>query len=91
VEIHPRFDLWMRGARFGTVIRMDKPSTVFPQGVAVVTMDHSQVKGVRRFVVADLKVIATASCPPDCDDFCCEPTNSCGSPWAGNGDGEGEV
>lgn len=41
VELHPGCDLWMRGARFGTVVR-EKGDTVW------VKMDHPQVKRLVR-------------------------------------------
>jgi len=38
IEIHPAHDLWMRGARLGTVKRIN------PNGLAVVKMDHPSVR-----------------------------------------------
>lgn len=42
VEIHPGCDLWMRGAKYGTVTDMDGE-------VVLVRMDHPQVRKVQRF------------------------------------------
>jgi len=50
VELHPGYDLWMRGARFGVVVRVK-------DGVAQVRMDHPQVKRLQRVPVADLKEV----------------------------------
>lgn len=40
IKIPAHFDLWMRGARYGTVIRVDKNS------VWHVKIDHPQVKRI---------------------------------------------
>jgi hypothetical protein len=48
VEISPRFDLWMEGARFGTVTRVQN-------GIVHVRMDHPHVKGIRKFKTEDLQ------------------------------------
>jgi hypothetical protein len=51
VEIHPRFDEWMRGDRFGTVIE------VISRGERVrVRLDKSQK--VRSYALADLAWIS---------------------------------
>lgn len=42
VELHPGCDLWMRGARFGTVVRC----SLTPMDRVHVRMDHPQVKGL---------------------------------------------
>jgi len=42
VELSPACDLWMRGAKFGTVVDVK-------QGLLVVRMDHPQVKRLQRF------------------------------------------
>ena len=42
VEISPHFDLWMQGARFGTVRKV-------VDGVVTVKMDHPQVRRLQRF------------------------------------------
>ena len=48
VEISPHIDLWMRGARFGEVKDV--------LGImALVRMDHPQVKKLQEIPVADLK------------------------------------
>lgn len=41
VEIHPACDLWMRGARFGTV-------TAVKDGVLLVRMDNARVRKLQR-------------------------------------------
>lgn len=56
VEIHPSFDLWMRGARFGTVVREYKSSKTGLNMVAV-KMDHPQVKGLFRFPAEDVTAL----------------------------------
>lgn len=49
VEIHPGFDLWMRGARFGEVIR----ERITAHGYQLdVNLDKS---GIRRFQPDELK------------------------------------
>ena len=50
VEIAPHYDLWMQGARYGKVIKLEGD-------VAVVQLDHWQVRRPRRFLAADLKPI----------------------------------
>jgi hypothetical protein len=50
VEIAPHLDLWMRGARYGTVVSVK-------DGIARVRMDHPQVKVLAKIKVEDLKVI----------------------------------
>lgn len=47
VEISPHYDLWMQGARFGTV----KSVT---DGIATVEMDNSEVKTLQKFPVGHL-------------------------------------
>lgn len=47
VEIHPGFDLWMRGARTGTVVREYISPKTGARMVAV-KMDHPQVKRLFR-------------------------------------------
>lgn len=57
VEIHPRFDLWMRGARFGTVHKI-QTSNDGKQIAIAVRMDHKQVRKLFRCSSPlDLKVI----------------------------------
>ena len=41
IELHPGHDLWMRGARYGEVVRVEKD-------VLVVRMDNAQVKKLVR-------------------------------------------
>ncbi len=48
VEIAPHYDLWMQGARYGTVRSIK-------DGVATVKMDHWQVDKLQHFPVEDLK------------------------------------
>lgn len=43
VEIHPHYDLWMRGARYGTI-----HSVSVCGAVVRVKMDHPQVKRLAR-------------------------------------------
>lgn len=52
VEISPSHDLWMAGARFGTIREVKILGNGQP--VAVVKMDHGQVKRLQTFKVADL-------------------------------------
>jgi hypothetical protein len=47
VEIPPGYDLWMMGARFGTIKR-------YRQGIAHIKMDHPQVTRLAHIPVADL-------------------------------------
>lgn len=47
VELHPVYDLWMQGARFGTVKKIE-------DGIATVKMDHPQVKQQGKFPIEDL-------------------------------------
>lgn len=51
VEIHPSADLWMRGARFGTVTKVG--------AVVSVRMDHPQVRNLFKAKSEDLKVISS--------------------------------
>jgi hypothetical protein len=44
VEIAPHYDLWMRGARFGTVKRVYLGDSVNPRERLAIRMDHPQVK-----------------------------------------------
>jgi hypothetical protein len=56
VEISPHFDLWMRGARFGTVVREYKSPKTGERMVAV-KMDHPQVRRFFRCLADDVKVL----------------------------------
>jgi uncharacterized protein (DUF736 family) len=56
VEIHPGFDLWMRGARFGVVVREYKSSKTGKNMVAV-KMDHPQVRQLFRCSADDVTVL----------------------------------
>jgi hypothetical protein len=51
VELSPGYDLWARGARFGTV-----HSLVTPE-VAMVRMDNRRVRKLQMIPVCDLKVL----------------------------------
>ena len=64
VEIPAYCDLWMRGARFGTVERVIERSSNFvaahdPRGgdIFAVRMDHPQVKRLARVLADDCKFI----------------------------------
>jgi hypothetical protein len=48
VEIHPGSDLWMRGARFGTVRKVKN-------GKVAVRMDHKSVRKLQWFYTTDLR------------------------------------
>lgn len=50
VEISPSHDLWIRGARFGEVVKI-------VEGVASVKMDHKAVKTHARVFVDELKIV----------------------------------
>lgn len=49
MELHPACDLWMRGAKFGTVTRITENSEGAP--IVHVRMDHHQVRKIQRFTV----------------------------------------
>ncbi len=49
VELCPSTDLWMQGARFGQVEKIEN-------GVAVVRMDHEQVRKLQRFTLDRLRI-----------------------------------
>jgi hypothetical protein len=50
VELHPACDLWMRGARYGTVKRMEF-------GFIWVEMDHQQVHKLQQLTALMLRHI----------------------------------
>lgn len=52
VELSPACDLWARGARFGTVRRMEIDE--HGREVVIVKMDHPSVKRLQRFFPAYL-------------------------------------
>jgi hypothetical protein len=52
IELHPAHDLWMRGARFGTVRRL------LPGDLAVVKMDHPLVKLPQRVSARYLRLVS---------------------------------
>lgn len=56
VELSPALDLWMRGARFGTVQR--EYANKHGKRVCVVKMDHPQVKRPVRILSDYLTVIS---------------------------------
>ena len=60
VQIPAYTDLWMRGARFGTIERViegkdDYVQAKDPRGatIFVVRLDHPQVRGCQRFIADD--------------------------------------
>jgi hypothetical protein len=55
VEIHPGTDLWMRGARTGTVIREYRGKN--SKNMVAVRMDHPQVKRLVRCLADDVKIL----------------------------------
>lgn len=54
VEIAPHYDLWMQGARFGT-IKSFRRSVDGKSIIARIKMDHPQVKTLARIPVDDLR------------------------------------
>jgi hypothetical protein len=56
VEIAPHYDLWMRGARFGTVIREYRSPRTGKNMVAV-KMDHPQVRKLVRLPADDVTAL----------------------------------
>lgn len=52
VQISPSFDLWVRGARYGTIkgAELDKHG----REIVIVRMDHPQVRKLQRFFPVDL-------------------------------------
>ena len=52
VEIAPYHDLWMRGAKYGTIVRYDTKSEV-----AVVRMDNRRVRRLQRMRPETLKKV----------------------------------
>ncbi len=64
VEIPAYADLWMRGARFGTVERFIAGNGKYLQSgdsrgadIFVIRMDHPQVKRLARFIADDCRYI----------------------------------
>lgn len=64
VEIPPGTDLWMRGARFGTVTRVYRhwrsglgAAQSFDRILLAVRMDHPQVRRLARVVAADCRKV----------------------------------
>ena len=60
VEIPAYADLWMRGARFGTIERVKigshnyvQPGDIRGADIFIVRMDHPQVKKLARFIADD--------------------------------------
>lgn len=53
VELMPHTDLWARGARFGTITKID---LAIADGIVLVKMDHPSVKRVKRFKGTDLQL-----------------------------------
>lgn len=56
VEIAPHYDLWMRGARYGEVIREYK-SRKTGRNIVLVKMDHPQVRKPIRVLAEDVTPI----------------------------------
>jgi hypothetical protein len=54
VEIAPHYDLWMRGARFGTVARVYPGDSVSSRERLGVRMDHPQVKRLTTIFADDV-------------------------------------
>ena len=52
VEIAPHYDLWMRGARYGTVLREYRGKS--GRNIVVVKMDHPQVRKPIRIFADDV-------------------------------------
>jgi hypothetical protein len=50
VELHPGLDLWMRGARYGTIKKISV------DGIATVKMDHPGIKKLQRIQTGRLKL-----------------------------------
>ncbi len=50
VELHPAYDLWMRGAKYGTVVKIKDE-------IAHVRMDHPQVRKLAKIPIRDLTEI----------------------------------
>lgn len=50
IELHPACDLWMRGAKFGTITKIANDNGT---PVALVRMDHPQVRKLQR-ITGDL-------------------------------------
>lgn len=65
VEIAPHYDLWMRGARYGTVTRTVESAPIWTQadgwrdGVTVVSVRMDRTDRVVRLPEADLTYIGT--------------------------------
>lgn len=64
IQVPAYSDLWMRGARFGTVERVIEGSGNYVQArdprasdIFVVRMDHPQVKRLHRFIADDCSYI----------------------------------
>lgn len=64
IQIPAYSDMWMRGARFGTVERFIQGSGNYlsakdPRGadIFVVKMDHPQVKRLQRFIADDCQYV----------------------------------
>lgn len=49
MELHPAYDLWVAGARYGHIKGCSKQS-----GLVAVKMENTSVKGVRYFPARDL-------------------------------------
>lgn len=51
VEIGPSYDLWMMGAKYGEVRKIEAPD------ILVVRMDNTRVKGLRRFRASECTLV----------------------------------
>lgn len=59
VQIPAWSDLWMRGARYGEIVKTyRKRNTHSTEMIAVVKMDHPQVKKPVKFLLDDLTVVS---------------------------------
>jgi uncharacterized protein (DUF736 family) len=56
VEIAPHYDLWMRGAQYGTAVR-EYYSQKLGRNMVAVRMDHPQIKKLFRCAADEVKVI----------------------------------
>jgi hypothetical protein len=54
-QIPPYFDLWMRGARYGMIVKVTKDS--LGTEIAHIKMDHPQVRRLVKAKVRDLEII----------------------------------
>lgn len=55
VELSPHMDLWMQGARYGTVRRVQDTGTAIHY---LIRMDHKQVRRLIRLTAGDMRRVA---------------------------------